>query len=126
MQEPTELFRIEDPALTATRVDFSLDPGTGRWRSAPLQQIAGLLTETAQQHVLDVLATMPLREVLVSGVALTRERITQGLLADSRLAQTGLALVDGAPHICDQSSDPASDGWQAARRGYEFLASFVF
>jgi len=92
--QATVTFRIEDPALTATRVDFSLDPSTGRWRSAPLQQIAGLLTETAQQHVLDVLATMPLRDVLVSGVALTRERITQGLLADSRLAQTGLALVD--------------------------------
>ncbi|WP_380173103.1 SPFH domain-containing protein [Kineococcus sp. DHX-1] len=92
--QATVTFRIEDPALAATRVDFSLDPATGRWRSAPLQQIAGLLTETAQQHVLDVLAGMPLRDVLVTGVTLTRERITAGLLADSRLAQTGLALVD--------------------------------
>lgn len=92
--QATVTFRIEDPALTATRVDFSLDPATGRWRSAPLQQIAGLLTETAQQHVLDVLAGLPLRRVLVEGVTLTRERITAGLLADSRLAQTGLALVD--------------------------------
>ncbi|MEZ0165928.1 SPFH domain-containing protein [Kineococcus sp. LSe6-4] len=92
--QATVTFRIEDPALAATRVDFSLDPATGRWRAAPLQQIAGLLTETAQQHVLDVLAGMPLRDVLVTGVTLTRERITAGLLADSRLAQTGLALVD--------------------------------
>ncbi|GAB3451232.1 SPFH domain-containing protein [Kineococcus endophyticus] len=92
--QATVTFRIEDPELAATRVDFSLDPATGRWRSAPLQQIAGLLTETAQQHVLDVLAGMPLRDVLVTGVTLTRERITAGLLADSRLAQTGLALVD--------------------------------
>ncbi|MEW1959156.1 SPFH domain-containing protein [Kineococcus sp. NPDC059986] len=92
--QATVTFRIEDPELAATRVDFSLDPATGRWRSAPLQQIAGLLTETAQQHVLDVLAGMPLRDVLVTGVTLTRERITAGLLADSRLTQTGLALVD--------------------------------
>lgn len=50
---------------------------------------------------------------------------TYAALVDAGV-EAGLALVDGAPHICDQSSDPASDGWQAARRGYEFLASFVF
>ncbi|WP_432514479.1 SPFH domain-containing protein [Kineococcus sp. SYSU DK001] len=92
--QATVTFRIEDPDLTATRVDFSLDPATGRWRAAPLQQLAGLLTETAQQHVLDVVAGLPLLRVLAEGVTLTRERITSGLLADSRLAQTGLALVD--------------------------------
>ena len=92
--QATVTFRVEDPELAATRVDFSLDATTGRWLGAPLQQLAGLLTETAQQHVLDVLAQLPLREVLVTGVALTRERITAGLTADSRLAQTGLALVD--------------------------------
>jgi regulator of protease activity HflC (stomatin/prohibitin superfamily) len=92
--QATVTFRIADPDLASTRIDFSLDPTTGRWRSAPLQQIAGLLTESAQQYVLDVLATLPLREVLTRGVALTRERITEGLLADSRLAHTGLALVD--------------------------------
>ncbi|GAA0308755.1 SPFH domain-containing protein [Kineococcus aurantiacus] len=92
--QATVTFRIADPDLAATRVDFSLDPATGRWRAAPLQQIAGLLTETAQQHVLDVLAGLPLLQALTDGVALTRERITAGLLADSRLAHTGLALVD--------------------------------
>ncbi|WP_432543503.1 SPFH domain-containing protein [Kineococcus sp. SYSU DK002] len=92
--QATVTFRIEDPDLAATRIDFSLDPAAGRWRAAPLQQIAGLLTETAQQHVLDVVAGLPLLRVLAEGVTLTRERITAGLLADSRLAQTGLALVD--------------------------------
>ncbi|KAI1127777.1 BcPKS19, polyketide synthase [Nemania abortiva] len=37
-----------------------------------------------------------------------------------------LALVEGAPHICDLSSDPDSEGWKAAIRGYEFLSSYVF
>ncbi|KAI1115963.1 BcPKS19, polyketide synthase [Nemania sp. NC0429] len=37
-----------------------------------------------------------------------------------------LALVEGAPHICDLSSDPDSEGWKAAMRGYEFLCSYVF
>ncbi|KAI1140804.1 BcPKS19, polyketide synthase [Hypoxylon sp. FL0543] len=37
-----------------------------------------------------------------------------------------LVLVEGAPHICDLSSDPDSEGWRAAVRGYEFLSSYVF
>ncbi|KAI0455410.1 BcPKS19, polyketide synthase [Xylaria acuta] len=36
-----------------------------------------------------------------------------------------LALIEGAPHICDLSSDPESEGWKAAIRGYEFLSSYV-
>jgi len=37
----------------------------------------------------------------------------------------GIALIDGAPHICDLSSNPQSDGWKAALKGYEFLCSYV-
>jgi len=37
----------------------------------------------------------------------------------------GLALVKGASHICDLSSDPESEGWKAALRGYDFISSYV-
>ncbi len=92
--QATVTFRVEQPEVAAARIDFSLDPLTGRWQGNPLAQVTGLLTETAQQYVLDVLAGLPLRQVLVTGIALTRERIVAGLTADSRLASTGLALVD--------------------------------
>jgi acetyl esterase/lipase len=36
-----------------------------------------------------------------------------------------IALVEGAPHICDLSSDPESEGWKAALRGYAFISSYV-
>lgn len=39
--------------------------------------------------------------------------------------ETDLALVDGAPHICDLSSEPESEGWKAVPRGYEFICSYV-
>lgn len=39
---------------------------------------------------------------------------------------TELALVEGAPHITDLSSNPDSKGWQAAVRGYDFICSYVF
>ena len=37
----------------------------------------------------------------------------------------GLELVQGAPHICDLSSDPEAEGWKATLRGYDFISSFV-
>ncbi|KUJ13529.1 BcPKS19, polyketide synthase [Mollisia scopiformis] len=38
---------------------------------------------------------------------------------------TDLCLVKGAPHVCDLSSDPESEGWKAVIKGYDFLCSFV-
>ncbi|WP_055589150.1 SPFH domain-containing protein, partial [Streptacidiphilus griseoplanus] len=91
--QATVTYRITDPAVAATRVDFSIDPDTGAWRSAPLDQLATLLTETAQQHALDLLARTPLAVALTDGVAAVRERVTAGLTADPRLAETGLAVI---------------------------------
>ncbi|VUC28732.1 unnamed protein product [Clonostachys rosea] len=39
--------------------------------------------------------------------------------------KTGLALLEGAPHICDLSSDPESDGWKATLKAYDFICSSV-
>ena len=52
-------YRVVDPTLAAQRVDFSVDPDTGAWRGTPLAQVAGLLTESAQQRALDLLARAP-------------------------------------------------------------------
>ncbi|WP_326835685.1 SPFH domain-containing protein [Amycolatopsis rhabdoformis] len=88
-------FRVVDPALAAQRLDFSVDPDTGRWRGDPLAQISGLLTENVQQYALDVLTRTPLAEALVDGVTAVRDRIRAGLAdEDTRLAQTGSAVLD--------------------------------
>ncbi|MFI8961892.1 SPFH domain-containing protein [Streptomyces sp. NPDC053493] len=91
--QSTVTYRIGDPAAAATRLDFSIDPGTGAWRGTPLEQIGTLLTETAQQHALAVLARMPLADALVDGVGAVRERIAGGLAAEPRLADTGIEVV---------------------------------
>ncbi|MFJ9258872.1 SPFH domain-containing protein [Streptomyces bacillaris] len=91
--QATVTYRVSDPALAADRLDFSVDPDTGSWRGAPLEQIATLLTETAQQHTLDVLARTPLAEALVDGVASVRERVATGLAAEPRLPATGIDVV---------------------------------
>ena len=86
-------FRVADPATASARIDFSVDPDTGRWRGTPLEQIGGLLTETAQQQVLSMVAGSPLAGVLADGVADIRDRILHGLTADPRLAETGITVV---------------------------------
>ncbi|MCZ7457294.1 SPFH domain-containing protein [Streptomyces sp. WMMC940] len=91
--QATVTYRISDPATAAARLDFSVDPDTGAWRGAPLEQISTLLTETAQQHALDVLARTPLSAALVDGVAAVRERISGGLGAEPRLSATGIEVV---------------------------------
>ncbi|SDL78897.1 SPFH domain-containing protein [Streptomyces wuyuanensis] len=91
--QATVTYRISDPATAAARLDFSVDPDTGAWRGAPLEQISTLLTETAQQHALDVLARTPLSAALVDGVAAVRERIGGGLGAEPRLSDTGIEVV---------------------------------
>src|SRR5215831_463662 len=91
--QATVTFRVTEPALAAARIDFSIHPDTGVWRVTPLEQVAGMLTESAQQHALELLARTTLAEALASGVAAVRERISAGLAADPRLAETGLAVI---------------------------------
>src|SRR3954452_2917423 len=51
-------FRIADPLRTARRFDFAIDLASGRWTQAPLEQVAGLLTQLAQQFVIDELVKL--------------------------------------------------------------------
>ena len=91
--QATLTYRLADPAVAAARVDFSIDPDTGRWRAMPLEQVASLLTETAQQHALDLLARTTLTTALTNGVATVREAVAEGMAANSRLVEIGIALI---------------------------------
>jgi regulator of protease activity HflC (stomatin/prohibitin superfamily) len=86
-------YRIVDPTLAAQRIDFAIDTETGMWRANPLEQVAGLLTETAQQHGLDLLARTPLTAALADGISTVRAQMSNGLTADDRLAETGIAVI---------------------------------
>jgi regulator of protease activity HflC (stomatin/prohibitin superfamily) len=92
--QATVTYRVVDPALAATRLDFSIDPERGAWRATPLEQVGGLLTELAQQHALDMLAQMNLRQALAEAMSGLRERIAGGLGDDARVAETGIGVVD--------------------------------
>ncbi len=91
--QATVTFRITAPDTAATRLDFDIDPDTGVWRAAPLEQIGSLLTETAQQHALHLLARTALADALTDGVDAVRARMAEGLAAEPRLTETGLEVI---------------------------------
>jgi regulator of protease activity HflC (stomatin/prohibitin superfamily) len=91
--QATVTYRIADPDLASSRIDFSIDPDTGDWRTMPLEQVAGLLTEIVQQQSLALLAAMPLTAALVTGVAALRTTVGSAVTGDGRLAQTGISVV---------------------------------
>ena len=86
-------FRVAEPGRLARRVDFTIDLVHGHWTQAPLEQVAGLLTQLAQQFVVDDFVRMELRRILADGVAPIRDRITAGLAAEPALAELGIEVV---------------------------------
>jgi regulator of protease activity HflC (stomatin/prohibitin superfamily) len=91
--QATVTYRVSDPAAAATRLDFSIDPYRGTWRGQPLDQVAGLLAELAQQPALDLLARLPLAEALTTGIAPVRQSVADALAGDARLVETGVSVV---------------------------------
>src|SRR5262245_12877027 len=91
--QATVTYRIAEPATASSRLDFSIHPYTGAARSRPLDQIATLLAELAQQPALDLLARLPLAEALTAGISPVREAVAAALADDARLADLGVAVV---------------------------------
>src|SRR5688572_28922450 len=91
--QATVTYRLSDPAVAAERLDFSIDPGHGGWRAQPLDQVATLLAELAQQPALDLLARLTLTEALTTGIAPVRAAVAAALAADQRLTETGVTVV---------------------------------
>jgi len=91
--QATVTYRIIEPARAVERLDFGIDSASGRWRSAPLEQLGALLIELAQQHAFELLAQLPLTQALVHAAPQLRERIATGLAASDRIAEIGVDVV---------------------------------
>jgi regulator of protease activity HflC (stomatin/prohibitin superfamily) len=91
--QATVTYRLSNPPLAAERLDFAIDPRNGDWQAQPLDQVATLLAELAQQPALDLLSRLPLTEALTAGIAPVREAVTDALADDPRLTETGVTVV---------------------------------
>lgn len=64
-------FRLTDPAVAGTRIDFSVDPDTGRWRGTPLEPQSTLLALAAKDlaNGLPQIGTLVLAPDLLASLA---------------------------------------------------------
>jgi len=85
-------LRIDEPEQLAERIDFSIDTGTGLYTEAPLDKLASLVTELAQQFTSDHLLGQRLPEILEGGLEVIRLRIEDGLRADPGMIELGLGI----------------------------------
>ncbi len=92
--QATVNYRVVDPVLATSRIDFGVNPETGAWNAVPLETLGGLLTELAQQPAIERVALMTMRDALAIGIGPIREEIAAALAADSRLAERGIAVTD--------------------------------
>ena len=92
--QATVNYRVVDPELATTRIDFGIAPTHGRWNATPLEALGGLLTELAQQPALELVATMTMAEALAHGLGPVRDGVAAALAGDARLAERGLAVTD--------------------------------
>jgi regulator of protease activity HflC (stomatin/prohibitin superfamily) len=86
-------YRAADPELLSRRVDFALDPRTGRYVHEPIDRVEALLAQLAQEEALRYLTRTPVREVLTEGIARVREAIERGLAAAPQLPELGLGVT---------------------------------
>ncbi|MCG8925797.1 SPFH domain-containing protein [Lentzea sp. CC55] len=86
----TVTYRCTDPEVATSRIDFSIDPDTGTWRQDPLSQIANTLTESTQQHALEILGTLDLDTAIRTGVERVKLSVTENLTAH----HIGLEIID--------------------------------
>jgi regulator of protease activity HflC (stomatin/prohibitin superfamily) len=86
-------YRCVDPRVAASRVNFSLALETGAWIEKPLERLAGLWSQRAQDPARLYLASVPLTEAVQLGAERIRRAIAQAVTADPEIEAMGLALV---------------------------------
>ncbi len=86
-------YRVVHPDTLATRVDFSIDPQTGRYLQQPLETLAQRMTQLGQQYSSSYIVNTPLSGILADGWESLRDKLRLGLTDDGILQEMGLEVV---------------------------------
>lgn len=86
-------FRVISPEVLAQRVDFAVDSQKGTHVRQPLDKLATMLTERAQELAMTDLARTPLRGLLSEGAPRLRDVLHKGLTEDEGFQSMGLSIV---------------------------------
>ncbi|MFO0551341.1 MAG: SPFH domain-containing protein [Polyangiaceae bacterium] len=86
-------YRVTDPEALAQRVDFTIDSRRGVHLKQPLEKLALMVGQLAEQHACDWIGAAPVRDVLREGSRVVRDRVHEALENDPTLARLGIVVV---------------------------------
>ncbi|MBX9930892.1 MAG: SPFH domain-containing protein [Methylobacterium sp.] len=86
-------WRVVDPQVLATRIDFSIDLRTGKSQGEPIERIEARLSGIAGQAVLQQIGANPVGALLDAGPEPLRVALETVLGAAPALAEIGVAVV---------------------------------
>lgn len=86
-------YRTVDPAKLAQRVDFTIDLKSGALLRQPLDRIALILTQIAQQSAHGLITQTPVRQLVRDGYDSLRERLLTALSGESEIEELGLRVL---------------------------------
>ena len=90
----TVVYRVADPAVAVSRVNFSIGADTGTWVQRPLDALATLWSQRALPPTRSYLAAATLEAALNRGSDAIREALMKAFREDAEIAAMGLALVN--------------------------------
>ncbi|KAF7157290.1 hypothetical protein CNMCM5623_001413 [Aspergillus felis] len=102
-------------------------PDVEDWNALPQPSLDTIRAASPRAHIRQGTYTVPTFFVHGTADDLIPWQQSEGTYRTmvKRGLQAELVLLEGAPHICDLSSDPESDGWKATLKAYDFIASYV-
>jgi regulator of protease activity HflC (stomatin/prohibitin superfamily) len=86
-------YRIVDPVQIAERIDFSIDLRKGTLLKQPLEKLALMLSQLAQQHAVAYIGATPVQALTVDGYQRIRACIEEKLGQAPLITELGLAIV---------------------------------
>jgi regulator of protease activity HflC (stomatin/prohibitin superfamily) len=89
----TLTYRFADPERAAARVNFTISLSSGAWAEQPLQRLATLWSQRAQQPARAYLTGVTVVEAVRSGANVIRAQIFDTLKQDAEIKAMGLELV---------------------------------
>lgn len=89
----TVTYRFADPALAATRVDFSIDLRNGSWIGRPLETVGSIIHGATASAVTAEVVALDLPAVLRLDPGTLEGAVVRRLQSDERLAAVGIHVV---------------------------------
>ncbi len=86
-------WRVADPGVLGSRLDFSIDLANGLHTAKPVEQVEGLLTGMSQQLATQYFAQSTVHDLLDAGIEPLRQRLESSLKGVEQLTAMGLEIV---------------------------------